>query len=54
MTNGQAWELAIVLTGTVYVAASLIGGLQSPSVGLLVVGAAGIKLLVSLWLRNSS
>lgn len=54
MTNDQVWELAIVLAGALYIVVSLIGGLQSPAFGLLVIGAAAIRLLVSLWLRNGS
>jgi hypothetical protein len=48
MTNEQAWELAISLTGGAYIAVSLIRGLQSPAVGVALVGVAAMKLLTSL------
>ena len=54
MTKEQRWELAIALLGVVYIGSSLVGGLQSPILGLLLVAGATMKLLLSLWVRRRS
>jgi hypothetical protein len=40
--------VAISLSGGAYIAASLIRGLQSPAIGVAVIGAAAIRMLVAL------
>jgi hypothetical protein len=54
MSKLQFWEAAIALTGVFYDAGSLIHGLQSPPLGLLLVGAAAMKIVVSFWTRHGS